>query len=126
MHSLHERLQYVPGSTGVRTTAAEAWQKRTGVCQDYAHILIALCRLDGIPARYAAGLMLGEGASHAWTEVYTDGRWTGLDPTNDCMVTDDYIRIACGRDYGDCAVDRGIFRGNALQTQNVYVKVEEA
>lgn len=125
MHGLHERFSYVPGSTGIHTTAAEAWEKRSGVCQDYAHILISLCRLDHIPARYVAGLMLGEGASHAWVEIYADGCWVGLDPTNDQLVNDDYIKICHGRDYGDCAVDRGVFRGSALQTQNVYVKVEE-
>lgn len=125
MHSLYAHFRYVPGSTNVRTTAADAWQKGTGVCQDYAHILITLCRLDGIPARYVAGMMLGEGASHAWAEVYVDGMWTALDPANDCLVTEDYIKIAHGRDYSDCAVDRGVFKGNALQTQNVYVKVEE-
>lgn len=125
MCGLHEQFQYVPGSTDVRTTASEAWRKRTGVCQDYAHILTALCRLDGIPARYVAGMMLGEGKSHAWIEVYTEGRWTALDPTNNCLVTDDYIKISHGRDYRDCAVDRGVFKGSALQTQNVYVKVEE-
>ncbi len=125
MRALHERFRYVPGSTDVRTSAAEAWRKGCGVCQDYAHILIALCRLDGIPARYAAGMMLGEGASHAWAEVYTDGCWTALDPTNGCIVDDGYIRISQGRDYADCAVDRGVFRGNTSQRQNVYVKVEE-
>lgn len=125
MHSLYENFSYVPGSTGIHTTAAQAWENKRGVCQDYAHVLISLCRLDGIPARYVAGLMLGEGASHAWTEVYADGRWVALDPTNNQLVNDDYIKIAHGRDYADCAVDRGIFRGSALQTQNVYVKVEE-
>lgn len=125
MHSLHGHFSYVPGSTGVQTSAADAWRKGSGVCQDYAHILITLCRLDGIPARYAAGMMLGEGASHAWAEIYADGRWTGLDPTNDCPVNNDYIKISNGRDYQDCAVDRGVFRGNTPQTQNVYVKVEE-
>lgn len=125
MHSLYQNFSYVPGSTDVQTTAADAWKKGTGVCQDYAHILTALCRLDGIPARYVAGMMIGEGASHAWTEIYADGRWTALDPTNNCPVTNDYIKISHGRDYGDCAVDRGVFKGNTLQTQNVYVKVEE-
>lgn len=125
MHSLYENFRYVPGSTDVRTKAMDAWQKRMGVCQDYAHILISLCRLDGIPARYVAGMMLGEGASHAWVEVYGDGRWTALDPTHDRLVNDDYIKISHGRDYADCAVERGVFKGNASQTQNVYVKVEE-
>lgn len=125
MHCLYEQFSYVPGSTGIHTTAGQAWRQKTGVCQDYAHILISLCRLDKIPARYVAGLMLGEGASHAWTEVYADGRWVALDPTNNQPVNDDYIKIAHGRDYADCAPDRGILKGSAMQTQNVYVKVEE-
>lgn len=125
MHSLYGHFQYMPGSTDVHTTAADAWKKGMGVCQDYAHILIALCRMDHIPARYVAGMMIGEGASHAWIEIYADGGWTALDPTHDRLVTDDYIKISHGRDYEDCAVERGVFKGNALQIQNVYVKVEE-
>lgn len=74
---------------------------------------------------YRLNNMIGEGASHAWIEIYADGRWTALDPTHDRLVTDDYIKISHGRDYEDCAVERGVFKGNALQIQNVYVKVEE-
>ncbi|MCD8363904.1 MAG: transglutaminase family protein [Lachnospiraceae bacterium] len=125
MHGLYENFSYRKGSTDVRTTAAEAFHAGGGVCQDYAHILIALCRRDGIPARYVSGLMLGEGASHAWTEVYVDGRWRGLDATNDRVATDDYIRIAQGRDYQDCPVERGVLKGDASQAQHVHVKVEE-
>lgn len=125
MHSLYGNFRYVPGTTGVRTSAAQALRSGSGVCQDYAHILVSLCRLDGIPSRYVAGLMVGEGASHAWMEIYAGGMWIPLDPTNDRCVDDGYIKISHGRDYGDCAVERGTFRGNALQRQNVYVKVEE-
>ncbi len=96
-----------------------------GVRQDYAHILIALLRLDGIPARYIAGMLIGEGATHAWCEAYCEGYWMGLDPTHGCWLTDDYIEVARGRDYRDCIMDRGCFRGYALQTEEVSVKVAE-
>lgn len=125
MHRLFQQFQYCPGSTSVRTTAEEAWEEGFGVCQDYAHLLITLCRMDGISARYAAGMLLGEGASHAWVEIYVDGVWIGLDPTHDRCVDENYIKISHGRDSRDCTVERGVFRGNALQNQNVYVKVEE-
>lgn len=125
MEALYREFSYVPGSTDIRTTAAGALEQRKGVCQDYAHILISLCRLAGIPARYVAGLMIGEGYSHAWVEIYRDGGWYGLDPTNNLHIDDYYIKLAHGRDYGDCMVDWGVFRGCTGQEQKVYVNVEE-
>lgn len=125
MSRLHRRMQYVPGVTTIATTAAEAFADGRGVCQDYAHILIALCRIAGIAARYVAGMIVGEGATHAWCEVWLNGAWTGLDPTNDCLAGDSYIRLSQGRDFADGAVDRGCFVGFASQTQKIYVKVEE-
>lgn len=124
MHEVNGLLTYKSGSTDIYTTAVQAFLQREGVCQDYAHIMLALCRYQGIPARYAAGLILGEGYTHAWVEVYIDGRWQGMDPTNDCYADNTYIKLADGRDYGDCLVDRGIFCGNAVQQQSVYVNVE--
>lgn len=125
MHRLHQDFVYQPNVTDVRTTAQEAWQLGAGVCQDYAHILIVLCRLAGIPARYAAGLMIGEGASHAWVEVLDGQRWYGLDPTNDLIVNEDYIRLGIGRDAADCALNRGLVMGGGCQTQTVSVVVQE-
>ena len=125
MHALYAYMSYVPGTTDIRTTAGEALRQKKGVCQDYAQILAALCRRSGIPARYVTGLMIGEGFSHAWTEIYDRDRWLGLDPTNDLLVDDLYLKLAHGRDYRDCIVDRGVFCGNARQEQSIYVNVEE-
>lgn len=125
MHRLYQRLSYVPGQTHVGTTAAEAFALSGGVCQDYAHIFTAMCRMAGFPARYAAGMAVGEGATHAWTEVWQDGAWAACDPTHDCMADDRYIKLSHGRDFIDCSVDRGCFRGAGGQEQTVYVKVAE-
>ena len=80
---------------------------------------------DGIIARYVAGMMLGEGASHAWVEVLHDGIWTGYDPTNDLIVSDGHIKLSHGRDAWDCAINRGIFLGSANQTTEISVIVAE-
>lgn len=125
MNALYADLTYVPGSTDIHTSAEEALQEKKGVCQDYAHIMIAVCRLVGIPARYANGLMIGEGYTHAWVEIYTGEGWYGLDPTNNLHIDDYYIKLAHGRDYGDCVLDKGIFTGVAGQTQEILVNVEE-
>ncbi len=124
--ALHERMEYAPGSTTVATTAAEAYAQGTGVCQDYAHILIALLRAQGIPARYVVGLMIGEGATHAWAEIHDGIRWRGVDPTNDRAVDDTYITIAHGRDFADCPIEAGVFRGGVRQEQQVSVIVENS
>lgn len=127
-HALHSHMAYAPQSTHNCTTAAEAFGQRCGVCQDFAHILIALCRASGIAARYVVGLIPGEGATHAWVEVLDDrhGVWRAFDPTNDIVVADDgYIKLAHGRDVGDCPVNRGSFRGCALQSTLISVTVED-
>lgn len=124
-HFVHRCIAYTPGVTGVHTTAEEALALGKGVCQDEAHILISLCRMAGIPARYVCGLFVGEGATHAWAEVFQDGCWQGLDPTRDCPVDEGYLVISYGRDYADCPVERGVFRGNAGQTQTVFMQVKD-
>ena len=124
MEAVFGDFSYCPGVTTVKTTASEALALGKGVCQDYAHICIALLRYAKVPARYVAGLFLGEGATHAWVEVYEQDRWIGIDPTHNCMVNDDYIRISRGRDYGDCMVERGTFVGNAEQRLEVHARVE--
>ena len=116
-------MTYRPGATTVRTTAEEALSEGMGVCQDYAHIMIALLRLLGIPARYAAGMMEGEGESHGWAEVNCRGYWYGFDPANNLLVNDRYIKISHGRDAGDCRICRGVFRNPTVQEQSVRVFV---
>ena len=125
MDNLYGRFVYRPGVTDVRTTAEEAFAGGAGVCQDYAHILICLFRMANIPARYVAGLMEGEGATHAWVEAWIDGKWIGFDPTHNRIVGERYIKLTHGRDFTDGAVDKGHFTGCALQSQKIYVKVEE-
>lgn len=122
-HRIYQDMEYVPGVTDIHTAAEEALTGRQGVCQDYAHIMIALCRMADIPSRYVVGMMMGEGYSHAWVEICADGRWHGMDPTNDRAVDDAYIKISHGRDYQDCIVNRGTFSGNGTQTQKVSVVV---
>lgn len=125
MHRLAGRFSYVPGVTSVKTRAEEALAGGQGVCQDYAHIFISLCRLAGVPARYVAGMITGEGQTHAWAEAWLDGVWHGFDPTNSRMADETYIRLTHGRDFADGAVDKGCFLGFASQTQQILVKVEE-
>ena len=117
-HWVHRHLTYTPGVTEVRTTAQDALELRRGVCQDYAHLMIALCRLAGLPARYVSGHLLGEGAMHAWVQVLVppDGGppappvWRPFDPTHGCRAGMPYITVAVGRDYGDVSPTRGSFR----------------
>ena len=123
LHQIYQDMEYVQGVTDIHTTAEEALAGKKGVCQDYAHIMLALCRMADIPSRYVVGMMQGEGYSHAWVEVCADGEWHGMDPTNDRVVDDTYIKISHGRDYQDCIVNRGTFRGNGTQTQQVKVVV---
>ncbi len=124
-HALHRDLVYTPASTTMDTTAEEAMAQGRGVCQDYAHILISLLHLEKIPARYVTGMIPGEGASHAWVEVLQDGRWYGVDPTNDGTAAEDHIRIGVGRDARDCMINRGILFGGGRHTQKVLVRVTE-
>lgn len=123
--AVHEAFHYVPGRTVAHETGECAFSRREGVCQDYAHVMLSLLRMEGIPARYVTGMMIGEGASHAWVEALCNGYWYGFDPTNDLLVDDQYIRVACGRDSADCAIIRGTFYGLACQAQREQVRVEQ-
>lgn len=126
MHRLYQDFSYEKNCTTVATTAEEAWTLGKGVCQDYAHIMIALLHMEGIPARYVTGMLTGEGASHAWVEVLCGGKWYGLDPTNDTEVSGSHIRLGIGRDASDCTINRGVMRGGGNQSQLVRVTVLDA
>ena len=106
-------MRYAAGVTTVQTTAAEALALRRGLCQDYAHVMIALCRAAGVAARYVSGHVLGEGGSHAWVEVLLpDGegyRVQAYDPTNGRRRHLGYMTIAVGRDYRDVAPVSGVY-----------------
>ena len=122
---IYEYMQYAPGITQIETTAMKAFGLQRGVCQDYAHILTALCRAQGITARYVNGFMTGVGVTHAWVEVFDDGAWRGIDPTNNRLIEYGYIKLAHGRDAMDCPVNRGVFTGVATQQVEIRVIVEE-
>ena len=123
VQAVRARMTYRAGVTGVSTTAAEAFAAGSGVCQDFAHVYLALARGAGLTARYVNGLPEGEGASHAWCEVWLDGVWTGVDPTRGRWTDESYIRIGVGRDFGDCPIERGVFWGRTAQRQTVFVRV---
>ena len=124
MGELYEEFRYTSGVTGILTSAEEAFTLRRGVCQDYAQILLALCRLERIPCRYVAGMIPGEGATHAWVEVCDAGVWRAVDPTHNRECDDTYIKISSGRDAQDCAINQGVFYGGGRQTQEVKAVVE--
>lgn len=124
MGKIYEIMTYCPGVTNINTMAEDAFLLKKGVCQDYAHIFLSLLRLHHITARYVVGMMVGEGKSHAWVEIENQGKWYGFDPTHNCRVDENYIKISQGRDYEDCIVDKGILFGGGRQTQNISVSVK--
>jgi transglutaminase-like putative cysteine protease len=130
--TLHGLFQYVPGATDVGTIASDALAARRGVCQDYTHVMLAALRILGIPARYTSGYFhlrsdggeVGGQASHAWVEAWFPERgWVGVDPTNDRVVDERYIRVAYGRDYADVAPIKGSYRGAETSVLTVNVSV---
>ena len=122
---VHHLLSYRQEVTNSSTSVGEVMSIRQGVCQDFAHVMISLCRLNGIPARYVCGMMVGEGQTHAWVEVF-DGRfWIGLDPTNAVAAGYGYVKLSHGRDASDCSVCKGVFGGNTCQDTMVSVSVFE-
>jgi len=122
---LYAYMTYRESSTTTRTTAAEAFERREGVCQDYAHIFISAMRYAGVRAAYVSGLIPGEGKSHAWAEIWDGACWRGFDPTNNREIDDSYIRFCGGRDFSDCPLESGVFQGFAAQTQIIKAEVKE-
>jgi len=136
MHKVHRDFTYAPGTTNIRTSALEAFAARRGVCQDFAHIMLACLRSRGLAARYVSGYLrtapagsdaalLGADASHAWVSVYCPPfGWVDLDPTNDVRVATDHIVIAWGRDFGDVSPLRGVIVGGGRHRLSVRVSVQ--
>jgi transglutaminase-like putative cysteine protease len=119
-----KNFDYLQGSSTTECDADALLLRQSGVCQDYSHLLITLLRLSGIPARYVAGYIHGEGESHAWVEAYIDGDWRGFDPTHGLILNrEPYIKIAHGRDFFDCRMNRGVFVGKSQQSLHVNVQV---
>jgi transglutaminase-like putative cysteine protease len=129
---VRERVTYMPGATGVRTNAQEAWDKGQGVCQDMAQLTVALMRAAGLPARYVSGYLhpkasaepgtTAVGQSHAWAE-YWAGTWIPLDPTSGAKVAERHVVVARGRDYTDVPPIKGIYHGPAQGDMTVTVEV---
>ena len=128
---IYNNFKYVKGITNVQTTVEEILQHKSGVCQDFAHVLLRLLRTIHIPGRYVSGYicpnkngMRGEGATHAWVEAWIPGYgWAGIDPTNNVWVTNRHVKLAVGRHFRDCSPVRGTFKGPAKQSLSVYVSV---
>jgi len=123
-HAVHNCLRYEHGATTNSTTAQEAFDLGAGVCQDYAHILVALLRLDKIPCRYVAGLASDYGETHAWVEAWTGNQYCGTDPTRDKLIDSGYIALSRGRDFADCSIERGVFKGACRGTQTITLSME--
>jgi transglutaminase-like putative cysteine protease len=139
MHRIHADFRFASDSTHVETPLAEVLARRTGVCQDFAHLMIGALRMTGLPARYVSGYLLTRGpddaaamvgtdASHAWVQVYCPGTpglpadgWLSLDPTNDIVPGLGHVRVAVGRDFGDVTPLRGVIRGGGRHTLSVGV-----
>ena len=139
---IHSRFKYEKGATHVNSSIQDSLQSYSGVCQDFAHLLIGLARVRGLPARYVSGYLvpkktaeeganveevIGGQASHAWAEVYIPGAgWSGQDPTLGGPIETRHIRVAYGRDYGDVPPVRGVYKGHAGQRLSVDVRVRPA
>lgn len=136
MHAIYSQFSYDSDATKTETPPIVAFRQRRGVCQDFAHIMIAALRTHGIPAAYASGYLrtipppgrerlIGCDAMHAWVNIWCGEQlgWVGFDPTNDLVVGGDHIIIAMGRDYADVAPVDGVYHGNEGQTLRVSVDV---
>lgn len=133
---ISQNFDYVPRSTQVDSPIDEALEKKQGVCQDFAHIMVGLGRLARIPSRYVSGYLFhrrdcgdrsSEETSHAWMEAYLPGfGWVGFDPTNDILVNDRHIVTCVGRDYKDLPPTKGVFRGECGSELSVAVQVNPA
>jgi len=132
MRFIHADFEYEPEATTVHTPIAESIAQRKGVCQDFTHVMLGMCRSLKIPARYVSGYLYngpldeleGAQASHAWCEVYIpEFGWRGLDPTNDQQADERYIKVAVGRDYADIVPVQGTYRGAGTKRMTVEVNV---
>jgi transglutaminase-like putative cysteine protease len=136
MSAIYSQFSYTPRSTRVDSPIDEALEARRGVCQDFSHIMIAVLRQLGIPARYVSGYLAPEArqpsstetiATHAWVEAcLPELGWIGVDPTHNVVAGPGHLRVAIGRDYADVPPTRGVFKGGAASTLAVSVEVSPA
>lgn len=132
---IFDRFKYQPNATSVHSMLHEVLELKAGVCQDFSHLMIACCRQAWIPARYVSGyLYLGEQqellggteATHAWIEaLLPSGRWVAIDPTNDILVDERYIKVHVGRDYSDVTPMKGVYTGYGTESMTVTVAVQQ-
>lgn len=122
---VYKYMKYTPGVTNISTTAIDSFTQGEGVCQDYSHILLALCRERGLYARYVVGFVVGTGETHSWVEVFSEGMWYGIDPTHNKQIESGYIKVSHGRDASDCSVIRGLRCGLTNHTAQIRVIVEQ-
>ena len=152
MNAIHTTFRYTPGATTVDTPLPDVVAARAGVCQDFTHLMLAVCRRQGIPSRYVSGYLFtgeraasdqpqrfsqgagtrerssltGGDATHAWVEcLLPNERWYGFDPTNNLLANDSYITVHYGRDYDDVTPLRGVYKGTSEATLEVSVRVIE-
>ncbi|HRH51461.1 MAG TPA: transglutaminase family protein [Panacibacter sp.] len=124
-------FKYIKGITNIETTVDEILAHSSGVCQDFAHLMLQILRTLKIPSRYVSGYicpnkngMRGEGATHAWVEAYIPGYgWAGIDPTNNIWVTNTHVKLAVGKHFTDCSPVKGTFKGPAKQQLAVHVSI---
>ena len=128
---IYTHFKYIKGITNIESTVDEILAHRSGVCQDFAHVMLQILRSIHIPSRYVSGYicpnkngMRGEGATHAWVEAYIPGfGWAGIDPTNNVWVTNTHVKLAVGNHFNDCTPAKGTFKGPARQKLSVFVSV---
>ncbi|MGQ7945740.1 transglutaminase family protein [Flavobacterium sp. WC2509] len=128
---IFNNFTYTKGITNIQTTIDEILELKKGVCQDFAHVLLQFLRTAGIPSRYVSGYVCpnesglrGEGATHAWVEIYSPTQgWLGLDPTNNIWTMDNHVKLSVGRNFYDCTLIKGTFKGLARQTLSVSVSI---
>jgi transglutaminase-like putative cysteine protease len=132
-HAIYESFEYQSGITEVHSPIETALGERRGVCQDFAHIMIAIARAWGVPTRYVSGYMYHRGnkdrsgadATHAWVEAYMPSLgWVGFDPTNNILAGERHVRAAVGRDYADVPPTRGTYKGLAESELSISVAIE--
>jgi transglutaminase-like putative cysteine protease len=129
---IFSNFSYIKGITNTETTVDEILEKKAGVCQDFAHIMLQILRCMKVPCRYVSGYICpnrpglrGEGATHAWVEAWVPhSGWTGIDPTNNIWATNTHVKLAVGRNFADCTPVKGTFKGPANQQLSVSVSVD--
>ncbi|MFM9827079.1 transglutaminase domain-containing protein [Flavobacterium sp.] len=128
---IYKNFIYTKGITTINTTLDEILEIKKGVCQDFANLLLQLLRTAGIPSRYVSGYICpnendyrGEGATHAWVEIFTPNQgWLGLDPTNNIWTMANHVKLSVGRNFNDCTLVKGTFKGVSRQTLSVSVSI---